>query len=68
MNFDAHTYNAIGTKMVEELFKEVEEIYPISDEPVKPSLFKRLLGLVKRETALNEHQTCGDEIPAPSSF
>jgi hypothetical protein len=68
MNFDSHTYEAIGTKMVEELFKEVEEIYPISDEPAKPSLFKRLLGLVKRETDLNENNTCGDEIPAPSSF
>jgi len=68
MNFDTHTYNAIGTKMVEEMFKEVEQIYPIKDEPAKPSLFKRLLGSVKRETDLNEHQSCGDEIPAPSSF
>lgn len=68
MNFDPNTYNAIGVKMVEELFKQAEEIYPINDEPKKPSLFKRLIGLVKRETTLRENAPCGDEIPAHSSY
>ena len=68
MNFTNSPYDAVGVSIVEELFKQAEDIYPISDIPAKPSLFKRLLGLVKRETNHNEHQSCGDEIPAPSSF
>ena len=68
MNFDNHSYDAIGVKIVEELFKQAEEIYPINDEPTKPSLLKRLVGLVKRETTLREDAPCGDERPAHSTF
>ena len=70
MNFDNKHYDAIGVAIMEELFKQAEEIYPISDEPTppKPSLFKRLIGLVKRETELSENAPCGEEIPAHSSF
>ena len=68
MNFINSHYDAIGVKIVEEIFKQAEEIYPISDEPKKPSLFKRLIGLVKRETELSDSTSCGEEIPAHSSF
>ena len=70
MNFDNNHYDAIGVAIMEELFKQAEEIYPISDEPTppKPSLFKRLIGLVKRETELSENAPSGEEIPAHSSF
>ncbi len=64
MNFNNNQYDVIGTKMVEELFKQAEDIFPISDEPTppKPSLFKRLIGLVKRETDFNTNTPCGDEM------
>jgi hypothetical protein len=70
MNFDMHTYDAIGVKIVEELFKQAEDIYPIGDEPTppKPSLFKRLIGLVKRETDFSENEPYADERPAHSTF
>lgn len=66
MQFDRHTYEVIGTKMVEEVFKQAAEMYPPCDEP-KPSLFKRLLRLVKRETTIREDVPCGDEMNAPST-
>ena len=68
MNFDNHSYDAIGVMIVEELFKQAEEIYPINDEPTKPSLLKRLVGLVKRETDFSENEPCADERPAHSTF
>ena len=71
MTFNNNPYDAIGVAIVGELFKQAEEIYPISDEPVqpKPSLLKRLIGLVKPETYFSENNTpCGDEIPAHSSL
>jgi hypothetical protein len=70
MNFNNNQYDAVGVAIVEELFKQAEDIYPISDEPTppKPSLFKRLIGLVKQETSYSENTSCGDEIPAHSSL
>ena len=70
MTFNNSPYDATGVAIMAELFKQAEDIYPIGDEPnpPKPSLFKRLVGLVKRETEYNPNTTCGDEIPAHSSF
>ena len=71
MNFDNSIYGSIGAAVVGELFKQAEEIYPMSDEPTtpKPSLLKRLIGLVKPETYFSENNMpCGDEIPAHSSL
>ena len=48
MQFDRHTYEVIGVKMVEEVFKQAAEMNPPCDEP-KPSLFKRLLHLVSNK-------------------
>jgi hypothetical protein len=45
MNFDKSPYDSVGVAAIAELFKQAEEIYPICDESVKPSLFKRLLRL-----------------------
>jgi len=64
MNFINGHYDAIGVAMVEELFKQAEDIYPISDEPEppKPSLFKRLIGLVKSDMNPAERGNCNEEM------
>ena len=51
MNFNNSPYDSVGVGIMAELFKQAEEIYPITDEPTspKPSLFKRLTKLVKAD-------------------
>ena len=51
MSFPTNHYDVIGVSMVEEMYKQAEEIYPISDEPLpnKPSLLQRVVrGLMGR--------------------
>jgi len=45
MNFNNSPYDAIGVSIVQELFKQAEEIAPIEDEPTpkKPSLLRRFI-------------------------
>ncbi len=62
MNFDKGPYQTIGTGALAELFKQGHQIYPVGDEPAKPSLLKRLIGLVKRGTDFNTNTPCGDEM------
>ena len=70
MSFNNNPYDVIGVAAVGELFKQAEEIYPMTDEPTaqKPSLLKRLIGLVKPETYFSENTPCGDEISANASL
>ena len=64
MSFNNNPYDAIGVAIVGELFKQAENIYPISDEPTppKPSLFKRLIGLVKSDMNPAERGNCNEEM------
>ena len=70
MNLNGN-YDSIGVSMVEELYKQAEEIYPITDEPTPQSmsLFKRIVAWVKRETpsipSTLATEPCGDEMAQP---
>jgi hypothetical protein len=45
MNYNNSPYDAVGVSILEELFKQGEELAPIDDEPTpkKPSLLKRVI-------------------------
>ena len=64
MFFNNTPYDAVGTSMVKELYKQAEEIYPISDEPLpeKVSVFQRVVrGLMGRTNeAAREQASCSD--------
>ena len=74
MTFNSNHYDAIGVAMVEELFKEAEQIFPIKDEPnpKKPSLLKRLVRSVmgsERDVAHdNLARPCGEETASPKAI
>lgn len=58
MSFPTNHYDVIGVSIVEELYKQAEEAYPISDEPLpsKPSWFQRVVrGLMGRSTEVAQH-------------
>ncbi|MCA0456985.1 MAG: hypothetical protein LCI00_23640 [Chloroflexi bacterium] len=64
MFFNNHPYDAVGASMVEEVYKQAEELYPISDEPLtaKPSVFQRVVrGLLGRTNETAQAQIhCSD--------
>lgn len=64
MSFPTNHYDVIGVSIVEELYKQAEEAYPISDEPLpsKPSLFQRVVrGLMGRTNeTVCETMPCSD--------
>jgi hypothetical protein len=45
MFFNNTPYDVVGASMVEELYKQAEEMYPISDEPLpeKPGVIRRVV-------------------------
>ncbi len=45
MNYNNSPYDAVGVSILGELFKQMEEIAPIDNEPTpkKPSLLKRVI-------------------------
>lgn len=70
MNNNGH-YDVIGIAMVEELYKQAEDLYPISDQPTRRAipLLKRLFGWGKpapQPTPLMATaEPCGDEMAQP---
>jgi hypothetical protein len=69
MNFDKSPYDSVGVGIMAELFKQAEDIYPINDEPTppKPSLFKRLVNMVKADTRPDERGNCDEEMSTQPS-
>lgn len=70
MSYNNSPYDAIGTAIVGELFKQAEDIFPINDAPTapRPSLFQRLTGWIKPNTppAVFVHASgdCDEEMSA----
>ena len=66
MSFNNSPYDSIGVAIIGELFKQAEEIIPISDEPTKPSLLQRVLTSLKADKRALEQNTCDEERSAQS--
>ncbi len=67
MNFDKGPYQTIGTGALAELFKQANHIYPVSDKPVRPSLLKRLMRLVKSDISTSKYDNCNEEMNTQTS-
>ena len=74
MNYNNSPYDAIGVSIVEELFKQVEEIAPIEDEPTpkNPSLLQRFIHGLRdhNQTMVKDSglRSRGDECASPKAI
>ena len=67
--YDQGPFNPYGLPALAELFKQGQKLYPIGDEPTprKPSLFKRLIELVKSDTITSDRDNCDEEMSTQTS-
>ncbi len=70
MNFNNSPYDAVGVSILGELFKQVEEIAPIEDEPSakKPSLLKRVIHSLRdhhQDVEVNSIRSRGEDCASP---
>jgi hypothetical protein len=66
MSYNNSPYDSIGVAIIGELFKQAEEIIPISDEPTKPSLLQRVFAALKADKRAVEQTPCDEERSAQS--
>lgn len=61
-------YDRIGVEMVEELYKQAEQRYPIQDVPAQQSIINRLLHFLRPAAVEADcEEPCGDTYTAQPS-